>query len=266
MQPERKARQHTRGRISKGKNSELSVNEGTTLKKVKQLPGGRATRSSGSTKPKAGTAVPEFIQGSSRSPLTGAVGVAGPSSRAGTDEGLGLKKPAPRAKHHKGCKYFSITSQLLLRANLPTTGARQGYIAIWGSHNKGNETEDVPETEHGYVFGDSSLFDLWVEGLALEGFPKENLKNISKGKTCQLKKVNGNGMCGWVNPDSHFPRHIYSHLPNEVAFWFHCPACGGHTNGIRKDTLKVHVDSCARACGIPATELLKDAQNNEFLQ
>jgi hypothetical protein len=159
-------------------------------------------------------------------------------------------------------------SRLPLRADLPTaTGVRQGYIAIWGPHDReSEETESIPETERGYVFSGSPLFDLWVEGLESEGFPKENLKNISMGHSCQLKKVDGKGRCGWINPDSHFPRHLYSHLPNKVAFWFHCPACGNHTKGIRKDTLKVHAESCARACGIPAHELFKDARNNEFLQ
>jgi hypothetical protein len=98
------------------------------------------------------------------------------------------------------------------------------------------------------------------------GFSKKNLRRVRKGESCKLKAVDGAGICGWINPDGHFLRHIYHHLPNKVAFWAHCPACSGVFSAGRDDSLKRHSVSCAKKSGIPSDELLKDARNNVFLQ
>jgi hypothetical protein len=136
-----------------------------------------------------------------------------------------------------------------------------GNIAIWGSHEGvASKAGDM------YVFGRSPLFRRWVAGLKSLGFPKQNLRSVPKDRTCPLQEVGGDGICGWINRHSHFPRHIYLHLPNEVAFWSHCPACGAVTPANRQGTLKRHAESCAKKSGIPFTELLRNAKNNGFLQ
>lgn len=96
--------------------------------------------------------------------------------------------------------------------------------------------------------------------------PLGSLIKSRNGKPCSLPRANGpSGKCGVATTDGHYARHFITHLPEQIGYFWCCPACGEPFN--RPDSLKRHCYTiCRRRGSVTSERLHEDAKVNHFLR
>lgn len=118
------------------------------------------------------------------------------------------------------------------------------------------------------LYDNFKYFDIFEKVVTSRPYslPLDSLTKHRHEKPCTLPKANGRpGLCGAATTDGHYSRHFLTHLPEEIGYFWCCPACGEPFN--RRDSLLRHCQVTCWCVGTVSSErLFDDALLNHFLR